>query len=113
MLKQDDILGLKLVGYRSRIDNYIHNVYGKWWDLNGDIPSWVGSTGLAYTIRHRNFKDKVHKHGFELELNYDYGRFFTNLSYAYQKARNRPISAMRANRPTMRPKKTNSNKVMG
>ncbi|HFA7547906.1 TPA: TonB-dependent receptor [Neisseria gonorrhoeae] len=86
LLKQDDILGLKLVGYRSRIDNYIHNVYGKWWDLNGDIPSWVGSTGLAYTIRHRNFKDKVHKHGFELELNYDYGRFFTNLSYAYQKS---------------------------
>ncbi|TJW80862.1 hypothetical protein E8M71_02750, partial [Neisseria gonorrhoeae] len=50
-------------------------------------PIWRSTTrrkifwrqaGLAYTIRHRNFKDKVHKHGFELELNYDYGRFFTN-----------------------------------
>lgn len=86
VLKEDDELGIKLVGYRSRIKNYIHNVYGKWWDTTAEeVPSWVTSTGLEYTIQHRNYQKPVHKSGLELELNYDFGRFFTTLSYAYQK----------------------------
>ena len=34
IFKPDDVLGFKLVAYRSRINNYIHNVYG-----NGGI--WI------------------------------------------------------------------------
>lgn len=92
ILKDTDILGLKVVGYRSDIKNYIHNVYGKWWNTQAsNIPSWVTSTGLEYTIQHRNYQDKVKKSGLELEMNYDFGRFFTKLSYAYQKT-NQPTN---------------------
>lgn len=92
VFKNNDVLGLKVVGYRSRINNYIHNVYGKWWDNRSETPpSWVGSTGLEYSIQHRNFREKVRKQGLELELSYDFGRFFTNLSYAYQKS-NQPTN---------------------
>ncbi|QPQ80252.1 TonB-dependent receptor domain-containing protein [Aggregatibacter actinomycetemcomitans] len=88
----DDVLGLKAVFYRSRIKDYIHNVYGKWWNTQAGLPpSWVTTTGLSYTIQHRNYQKRVNKRGLELELNYDAGRFFTNLSYAYQKT-NQPTN---------------------
>ncbi len=88
----DDVLGLKAVFYRSRIKDYIHNVYGKWWNTQAGLPpSWVATTGLSYTIQHRNYQKRVNKRGLELELNYDAGRFFTNLSYAYQKT-NQPTN---------------------
>ena len=90
IFKPDDVLGFKLVAYRSRINNYIHNVYGKWWDLD-KAPSWVTSTGLQYSIQHRNYAKPVHKNGLEVEMNYDFGRFFTTLSYAYQKT-NQPTN---------------------
>ena len=92
VLKHDDVLGFKLVAYRSKINHYIHNVYGKWWDFKSEhIPSWVTSTGLSYTIQHRNYAKPVYKNGLEIELNYDLGRFFTTLSYAYQKT-NQPTN---------------------
>ena len=51
-------------------------------------PSWVTSGALkGDTIQHRNWQMPVHKQGLELEINYDAGRYFTNLSYARQKDR--------------------------
>lgn len=90
LFTQDDVLGIKLVGYRSFIKNYIHNVYGVWW-RNGVVPTWASSTRLRFTIAHQNYQPIVKKSGAELELNYDMGRFFANLSYAYQRT-NQPTN---------------------
>lgn len=85
LLTDNDTLGLKVLGYESRINNYIHNVYGKWYDTKNP-PSWVASGALkGNTIQHRNWQMPVHKQGLELEINYDAGRYFANLSYARQK----------------------------
>lgn len=89
LFTQDDVLGLKLVGYRSFIKNYIHNVYGVWW-RDGE-PTWAESNGFKYTIAHQNYKPIVKKSGVELEINYDMGRFFANVSYAYQRT-NQPTN---------------------
>lgn len=90
LFTQDDVLGIKLVGYRSFIKNYIHNVYGVWW-RNGTAPTWANSTRFRFTIAHQNYQPIVKKSGAELELNYDMGRFFANVSYAYQRT-NQPTN---------------------
>ncbi|HHF3451821.1 TPA: TonB-dependent receptor [Haemophilus influenzae] len=90
LFTQDDVLGIKLVGYRSFIKNYIHNVYGVWW-RDGVVPDWANSNGFRFTIAHQNYQPIVKKSGAELELNYDMGRFFANLSYAYQRT-NQPTN---------------------
>lgn len=90
LFTQDDVLGIKLVGYRSFIKNYIHNVYGVWW-RNGVVPTWANSTRIRFTIAHQNYQPIVKKSGAELELNYDMGRFFANVSYAYQRT-NQPTN---------------------
>ncbi|QEQ61121.1 TonB-dependent receptor plug domain-containing protein [Haemophilus influenzae biotype aegyptius] len=90
LFTQDDVLGVKLVGYRSFIKNYIHNVYGVWW-RDGVVPDWAESNGFRFTIAHQNYKPIVKKSGVELEINYDMGRFFANLSYAYQRT-NQPTN---------------------
>ena len=90
LFTQDDVLGIKLVGYRSFIKNYIHNVYGVWW-RNGVVPTWANSTRFRFTIAHQNYQPIVKKSGAELELNYDMGRFFANVSYAYQRT-NQPTN---------------------
>lgn len=90
LFTQDDVLGIKLVGYRSFIKNYIHNVYGVWW-RNGVVPDWAESNRFRFTIAHQNYKPIVKKSGVELEINYDMGRFFANLSYAYQRT-NQPTN---------------------
>lgn len=87
---KEDVLGLKLVGYRSFIKNYIHNVYGVWW-RDGIVPDWASENGFRFTIAHQNYKPIVKKSGVELEVNYDMGRFFANLSYAYQRT-NQPTN---------------------
>lgn len=89
LFTQDDVLGIKLVGYRSFIKNYIHNVYGVWW--RDGMPTWAKTNGFEYTIAHQNYKPIVKKSGVELEINYDMGRFFANLSYAYQRT-NQPTN---------------------
>ncbi|HHF1599723.1 TPA: TonB-dependent receptor [Haemophilus influenzae] len=89
LFTQDDVLGVKLVGYRSFIKNYIHNVYGVWW--RDGMPTWAKINGFEYTIAHQNYKPIVKKSGVELEINYDMGRFFANLSYAYQRT-NQPTN---------------------
>lgn len=90
LFTQDDVLGVKLVGYRSFIKNYIHNVYGVWW-RNGVVPTWASSNGFRFNIAHQNYQPIVKKSGAELELNYDMGRFFANVSYAYQRT-NQPTN---------------------
>lgn len=90
LFTQDDVLGVKLVGYRSFIKNYIHNVYGVWW-RNGVVPDWAATNGFKFTIAHQNYKPIVKKSGAELEINYDMGRFFANFSYAYQRT-NQPTN---------------------
>lgn len=90
LFTQDDVLGIKLVGYRSFIKNYIHNVYGVWW-RDGVVPTWASSNGFRFTIAHQNYQPIVKKSGAELELNYDMGRFFANVSYAYQRT-NQPTN---------------------
>ncbi|CWW58644.1 TonB-dependent receptor domain-containing protein [Haemophilus influenzae] len=90
LFTQDDVLGVKLVGYRSFIKNYIHNVYGVWW-RDGVVPTWADSNDFRFTIAHQNYQPIVKKSGAELELNYDMGRFFANLSYAYQRT-NQPTN---------------------
>lgn len=90
LFTQDDVLGIKLVGYRSFIKNYIHNVYGVWW-RNGTIPTWASANRFRFTIAHQNYQPIVKKSGVELEINYDMGRFFANLSYAYQRT-NQPTN---------------------
>ncbi len=89
LFTQDDVLGVKLVGYRSFIKNYIHNVYGVWW--RDGVPTWAESNDFRFTIAHQNYKPIVKKSGAELELNYDMGRFFANVSYAYQRT-NQPTN---------------------
>lgn len=89
LFTQDDVLGIKLVGYRSFIKNYIHNVYGEWWKNN--TPIWAASNGFRFTIAHQNYQPVVKKSGAELEINYDMGRFFANVSYAYQRT-NQPTN---------------------
>ena len=94
LFTKDDVLGIKLVGYRSFIKNYIHNVYGRWWK-NG-VPIWADTNGFIYTITHKNYQSTVKKTGVELELNYDMGVFFANLTYAYQRS-NQPTNYADAN----------------
>lgn len=89
LFTQDDVLGIKLVGYRSFIKNYIHNVYGEWW--KNKAPIWAASNGFRFTIAHQNYQPVVKKSGAELEINYDMGRFFANVSYAYQRT-NQPTN---------------------
>lgn len=90
LFTQDDVLGIKLVGYRSFIKNYIHNVYGDW-SKGGVTPIWATANGFRLTIAHQNYQPIVKKSGAELELNYDMGRFFANVSYAYQRT-NQPTN---------------------
>lgn len=90
LFTQDDVLGIKLVGYRSFIKNYIHNVYGVWW-RDGKVPTWANTNGFRFNIAHQNYQPIVKKSGAELELNYDMGRFFANVSYAYQRT-NQPTN---------------------
>ncbi|CKH15841.1 TonB-dependent receptor domain-containing protein [Haemophilus influenzae] len=90
LFTQDDVLGIKLVGYRSFIKNYIHNVYGDW-SRDGVTPEWARLNSFRLTIAHQNYKPIVKKSGVELEINYDMGRFFANLSYAYQRT-NQPTN---------------------
>ncbi|HHE9475660.1 TPA: TonB-dependent receptor [Haemophilus influenzae 10810] len=90
LFTQDDVLGIKLVGYRSFIKNYIHNVYGVWW-RDGKVPTWADTNSFRFNIAHQNYQPIVKKSGAELELNYDMGRFFANVSYAYQRT-NQPTN---------------------
>ncbi|TCP97649.1 hemoglobin/transferrin/lactoferrin receptor protein [Cricetibacter osteomyelitidis] len=88
LFSDNDRFGLKLVFYRSKIKDYIHNVYGFW---GSEPPDWSKINSYLYTVHFQNYRRPVRKKGLELELSYDNSRFFANLSYAYQKS-NQPTS---------------------
>ncbi len=86
VFKEDDYLGIKLLGYRTNYSRYIHSQSffllshgGLTNDINDDIDG--GFHAQIYT----NAVKPVHHSGVELNLNYDAGGFFTDLSYSYQK----------------------------
>ena len=87
---KEDVLGLKLVGYRSlsKIIFIMYMVYGGEMAL---FLTGLRGNGFRFTIAHQNYKPIVKKSGVELEVNYDMGRFFANLSYAYQRT-NQPTN---------------------
>ena len=104
---KEDVLGVKVVGYRSFIKNYIHNVYGDW-SRDGVLPEWASLNGFRLTIAHQNYQPIVKKSGAELELNYDMGSFFANLSYAYQRT-NQPTNYADA---SSRPKNSSKEDIL-
>ncbi|OOF70442.1 TonB-dependent receptor domain-containing protein [Rodentibacter caecimuris] len=85
----DDRFGLKLVFYRTKIQDYIHNIYAHWWPK--EALKWADVNSYLFTVHFQNYRYNVRKKGLELELSYDNGKFFTNLSYAYQKS-NQPTN---------------------
>lgn len=96
LLREDDVFGFKILGYRSRIKNYIHNVYSFWDDPNkfnhyNMKPDWAQINGPRAIIHYQNYAGTVRKKGIEMELSYDMGKFYVNLAYAYQKT-NQPTN---------------------
>lgn len=71
----DDVFGLKMLYYKSDVDNYIF-----------DRAVLLGGLFFARDNSKAKFE------GFEIEASYDIGYFYTNLSYAYQKALEFPMS---------------------
>ena len=90
LFSEDDFFGAKVIFYRSKINNYIHNQFGTFWN-EAQKPDWVEVAQMAESIQYRNYFRNVRKKGVEIELSYDNGRFYTNLSYAYQKS-NQPTN---------------------
>ncbi|EXI62739.1 hypothetical protein MHD_06270 [Mannheimia granulomatis] len=76
----NDKLGFKALIYKTNVKDHIFNV-------SRAAPSDI----RGRTIYHKNHDEKVKMKGFELELNYDMGWFYTNLAYARQ-SNNQPIS---------------------
>ncbi|MGX2949238.1 TonB-dependent receptor domain-containing protein [Frederiksenia canicola] len=74
---ENDSLGFKILGYKTKIKDYIFNV---------NKPSKYGTV-----IFHKNYEQPVKIKGIEVEFNYDMGWLYTHLTYAYQKT-NQPVS---------------------
>lgn len=83
-----DKIGYKVTAYKTRIDNFIHNVYS-YKTIQGINPLHGDHTVPA--LQHRNYEETVKIKGFEAEISYDTGKFFANLAYARQKT-NQPAS---------------------
>lgn len=85
VLTENDTLGIKLTGYQRELRDYI---YSK--------SFYMGSRGLTDKLTddvsadfhaqiYTNAVDKVTHKGIELDMDYDVGFAFVNLTYAYQK----------------------------
>ncbi|OOS02049.1 hypothetical protein B0186_01435 [Canicola haemoglobinophilus] len=83
-----DKIGYKVTAYRTRIDDFIHNVYSLK-SIRGINP--IHGSQIVPALQHRNYQETVKIRGFETEINYDMGKFFVNLAYARQKT-NQPAS---------------------
>lgn len=86
VFKDDDYLGIKLLGYRTKYRRYIHSQSffllshgGLTSNIDDDIEG--GFHAQIYT----NAVEPVRHSGVELNLNYDAGGFFSDLSYSYQR----------------------------
>lgn len=77
---ENDMLGLKVVYFNSHITDYIfkESFYGCGNHLCNDLNT---SDGSLQTQLYVNAPNKVKSKGWEIELNYDAGQFFTNFSY--------------------------------
>ncbi|QLB12251.1 hemoglobin/transferrin/lactoferrin receptor protein [Bisgaardia hudsonensis] len=83
-----DKIGYKVTAYKTRIDDFIHNVYS-YKSIRGINP--IHGSQIVPALQHRNHDQLVTMKGFEAEFSYDMGRFFANLSYARQRT-NQPAS---------------------
>ncbi|MDU6826838.1 MAG: TonB-dependent receptor [Campylobacter sp.] len=72
LFADDDVFGLKAVYYRSKVKDFIYDRL-----LMFDTPDM--------TMFLARLNDEAKFRGFELELTYDIGYFYTNLSYTRQK----------------------------
>lgn len=87
-ITNQDKIGYKITAYKTKIDDFIHNVY-RVQEIKGINPLY--GSQLVPALQHRNHNEVVKIKGFEAELSYDTGKFFANLSYARQKT-NQPAS---------------------
>lgn len=91
VFRDNDFLGMKLVGYTSRINNYIHS-QSFYLLNNGDLTSGITDGNIGdinpgfHAQIYNNFPHPVKQRGIEFDLNYDASQFFTTLSYSYQKS---------------------------
>lgn len=83
LLTKDDSLGLKLLYYHSRIQNYIYN--------DAFYVEDSSSSQTSQFIMFLNSNDTAIFNGVELEINYDMPYFFSKISYSWQKSK-QPIS---------------------
>lgn len=74
-LKDNDTFGLKMLCYKTDVDNYIYDRYVM--------------LGGAFIARDN---DKAKFKGFEIEASYDAEIFYVNLAYTYQKVLKLPVS---------------------
>lgn len=83
-----DKIGYKVTAYKTKIDDFIHNVY-TYKAIRGINP--LHGSQVVPALKHRNHDELVKIRGFEAEISYDMGKFFANLAYARQKT-NQPAS---------------------
>ena len=76
LIANDDVFGFKLTYYRSKVKNYIYDRLMLFYDDNGS-PDTMYLTRLNGDATLR---------GFEIELMYDAGYFYTTATYSRQKA---------------------------
>ncbi|MDG6896328.1 TonB-dependent receptor domain-containing protein [Volucribacter amazonae] len=95
-LTQQDILGIKLLYYRSYIKDFITSK-SFYLDHYGNLTSDINLLGhIPYHAQiSLNSSNKLRTNGIELELNYDMKSFFTRLSYSYEKT-SLPLSVQTA-----------------
>lgn len=79
-LAENDMFGMKVVYFNSHIENYINkeSFYGCGTSLCSNVND---STDALQAQLYVNAPNKVKNRGWEVELNYDMGKFFTNFAY--------------------------------
>ncbi|CZE45824.1 TonB-dependent receptor domain-containing protein [Campylobacter geochelonis] len=81
LINQDDVFGFKLTYFNTRIKDFI---YDQTYIFQNPDPT-------LFALR---MNDKAKLSGIEMELKYDMGVFYTNLSYTHQKAKYKQSDSM-------------------
>lgn len=93
LISDQDTFGFKFLVYKTKINDYIHNVKAR-------ESRWGSAEPF---IKHYNYANKVRIKGLEVELSYDLGRFYLEMAYARQYT-NQPLnftdSSPRVDAPT-------------
>lgn len=91
LFTNNDTFGFKIVRYKTDIKDYIHNVFAipdKYAKFNPKTKRYEYYIplpgGIKNIVHHQNYDRTVKKRGIEIELSYDSGGFYTNLSYSRQ-----------------------------